>query len=383
MRQIGSTALVHRPGLALFALLLAGSASMESAIAEVDERFERWDRDGDGHLVRDEVPEGLRGNFDRVDGNRDGVIDLQEHLAAVGRGRVPNPPMAESVRVVDDVAYGGDGNPRRRLALAVPRRPTIEGPLPVIVCIHGGGWQGGDHRSTLDRSIGIAATGRYAVASIGYRLSGEAIWPAQLEDCQAALRWIHDHADRLGFDRDRIAVLGRSAGGHLAAMLAVRSKPPVRIRAAVDYYGPTDLLAMQAQDPEGVMIDHDAADSPESRLMGGPVQSRPGRARDASPINFVDAGDPPILVIHGRRDRLVPFQQSIEFVKAIRDAGGPVTFLPVETGGHGGFRDPSIDAAVRAFLEHHLHDAGAPPQGVDPAKASGPQEAGSPGGLKP
>ena len=119
MRQIGSTALVHRPRLALFALLLACSASMESATAEVDERFERWDRDGDGRLVREEVPEGLRGNFDRVDRNEDGVIDLQEHLAAVGRGRVPNPPMAESVRVVDDVAYGGDGNPRRRLALAL------------------------------------------------------------------------------------------------------------------------------------------------------------------------------------------------------------------------------------------------------------------------
>ena len=78
MRQIGSTALVHRPRLALFALLLAGSASMESAIAEVDERFERWDRDGDGRLVRDEVPEGLRGNFDRVDRNQDGVIDEKD-----------------------------------------------------------------------------------------------------------------------------------------------------------------------------------------------------------------------------------------------------------------------------------------------------------------
>ena len=368
MRKSRSTPFLRRRIPAMFASLLAVSASGGSPVAESDERFERWDRDGDGRLVRDELPEGLRGNFERVDRNGDGVIDLREHLAVVGRGRVPPPPSMESVRVIGDIAYAGDGNPRRRLVLALPARATVEVPLPLVVCIHGGGWRSGDHRAAIAELMGYAASGRYAVASIGYRLSSEAIWPAQLDDCRAALRWIHDHADRIGIDRDRIAVFGRSAGGHLAAMLAVRPDPPVRVRAAVDYYGPTDLLVMQAQAPEGVVIDHDAADSPESRLVGAAVQSRPGVARDASPINFVDADDPPMLVIHGRRDRLVPFRQSVEFAQAIRDAGGPVTLLAVEDGGHGGFRDSSIPAAVRRFLEHHLHDAGEPPSGVDPAE---------------
>jgi acetyl esterase/lipase len=371
MRSVGFRSRGRERRSAVFMLLLVGAVGMESANAEVDDRFERWDRNGDGRLVRDELPEGLRGNFERVDRNGDGFIDLQEHLAVVGRDRASNPPPDGSVRVIDDIDYGRDGNPRHRLALAIPARSAIEGPLPVVVYIHGGGWRVGDHQSGLEQAMSFAATGRYAVASIGYRLSGEAIWPAQLEDCRAALRWIHDHAERLGFDRERIAVFGRSAGGHLAAMLAVRPDPPVRVRAAVDFYGPTDLLAMQVQAPEGA-IDHDAVGSPESRLVGGALQSRPDRARDASPINFVDADDPPILVIHGRRDRLVSFEQSVEFAKAARRVGGRVTLVPVDAGGHGGFLDPSIDAAVRAFLEHHLHDAGEPPRGIDPTKAMTP-----------
>ena len=326
--------------------------------SSADETFEAWDRDGDGRLVREEVPERLRGNFERVDLDRDGFIDLDEHLAAIGR--MARNPRA-GVRLVPDVAYADDGHPRRRLTLVLPKQPTVSGPLPLIVYIHGGGWKAGDHRGGVRVLEGLVATGRFAGASIGYRLTDEVTWPKPYDDCRRALGWLRRNASGMGIDPDRIVTYGHSAGGHLATMLAVREEGPDRIAGAIDFYGPKDLLSMQAQSPPDGVIDHDAPDSPESLLLGGAVQERPGIARAASPIGFVDPGDPPLLVIHGDRDRLVPFAQSEAFVKAIRREGGSVVFLEIEGGGHGGFRNPRIPEGVRAFLEHHLHGNGAPP----------------------
>ncbi|MAD78729.1 MAG: esterase [Planctomycetaceae bacterium] len=324
----------------------------------VDERFQAWDRDADGRLVPEEVPKHLRGNFDRVDRNRDGFIDLEEHLAVVG---LPARNTRAEVRLIPDVAYAGDGHPRRRLSLLLPKRPTVPEPLPLIVYIHGGGWKGGHHRDGARVLMDLVATGRFAGATIGYRLTDEVIWPAPYEDCRRALGWIRTHAGDLGIDSRRIVAYGHSAGGHLASMLAVREVGPDRLAGAIDFFGPTDLLAMQSQmSPDG-LIEHDASDSPESQLVGGPVQEHPELARSASPIEFVDREDPPLLVIHGDQDRLVPFDQSKEFVKVIREAGGSVVFLEIEGGGHGGFRNPRIFEAVRAFLEHQLHGKGTSP----------------------
>ena len=267
--------------------------------------------------------------------------------------------------MISEIAYGNDGHPRRRLSMAFPIRPEVEGPLPLVVYIHGGGWQSGDHRGGIEVVRDLVASGRYAGASIGYRLTDEVVWPAPYEDCQDALDWIRERADDLGLDPDRIVVFGHSAGGHLAAMLAVRSEGPNRPAAAIDFFGPTDLLAMDRQMPADGLIRHDDLGSPESRLLGGPLQDRVKLARSASPIEFVDAGDPPLLVVHGEQDRLVPFEQSVDFVAAIEEAGGSVVFLRVVDGGHGGFRNPRIRGIVRRFLEHHLHGEGpAPRSGV-------------------
>ena len=358
MRKSRSTPFVRRRCLATLALLLAGSASGESVIAGIDDRFERWDRNGDGRLVPEEVPEHLRGNFDRVDRNGDGFIDLEEHVAVVGR---PDRNPGDEVRLVSDVAYAGDGHPRHRLSLLLPKKPTVPEPLPMIVYIHGGGYRSGHHRDGVRVLMDLVATGRYAGASIGYRLTDEVVWPAPYEDCRQALGWIRAHAGDLGIDARRIVAYGHSAGGHMALMLAVDEVGPNRLAGAIDFFGPTDLLAIQSQMPPDGVIEHDAPDSPESQLVGGPVQEHPVLARSASPIEFVDAEDPPLLVVHGDRDRLVPFGQSASLVSAIEAVGGSVVLLRIAGGGHGGFRDPRIDDAVRRFLEHHLHGEGDPP----------------------
>ena len=348
-------------------ILAAAAAAAAAAASSADDRFDRWDRNHDGRLVRQEVPEGLRPNFDRVDRNADGFIDLEEHLLVIGRS--DERPGSARVRVIPDIDYAGDGNPRHRLTLALPLEPVVEGLLPIIVYIHGGAWMEGDHRGGVAAIRSLVASGRFVGASIGYRLTGEAGWPAQIHDCKAAIRWIRSHAAGLGADPAKIAVMGHSAGGHLSAMLGVAGAAEnglegdvgphagvsSRVAVAINFFGPSDLLSMQSQMPENGVIQHDAPDSPESRLLRGPLQSRPDQARSASPRRFVDASDPPMLLIHGDRDRLIPFAQSVDLAADLKQAGVEHVFVEVAGGGHGGFGDPRIDEVVRRFLLHHLH----------------------------
>ena len=176
-----------------------------------DRAMKRWDRNGDGRLSRDELPERLRKNFDRVDRNGDGFISLEEHRAVLGRrrdgARPAQPDISNrwpNVEVKRDLPYAGTANPRQRLDLYLPKERKGEKPLPVVVFIHGGAWRGGDKRSGAGMVAPYVETGRFAGASIAYRLSGEAIWPAQIHDCKAAIRWLKANAKTYNLDADRI-----------------------------------------------------------------------------------------------------------------------------------------------------------------------------------
>jgi acetyl esterase/lipase len=275
--------------------------------------------------------------------------------------RMTQPTQPERLTTHRDLAYAPGGHPRQTLDLYLP--PSAA-PLPLIIWIHGGAFRMG---SKADDVPADYLTLGYAVASLNYRLSQHALFPAQIEDCKAAVRWLRAHAGAYGLDPARFGAWGSSAGGHLAAMLGTTGAArelevgqhldvSSRVQAVVDYYGPTDFLQMDAQRPPDGML-HDPADSPESQLVGGAIQEHPERVARANPISYVTADAPPFLVVHGNRDPLVPYQQSVLLVNALRAAGAPVQFYTVAGGGHGRFTDPQVPALTRAFLHERLGGA--------------------------
>jgi acetyl esterase/lipase len=257
-----------------------------------------------------------------------------------------------------DLACVSGGHPRQMLDLYLP---DLSPTTPLIVWIHGGAFRMG---SKEDRVPFEMLELGYAIASLNYRLSQHALFPAQIEDCKAAVRWLRAHADTYGLDPSRFASWGESAGGHLAAMLGTAGhersfevgehlEHSSSVQAVLDFFGPTDFLQMDAHRlPEGMV--HDTADSPESELVGGPIQERPAEVARANPVAYVTPQAPPFLIVHGDRDPLVPYHQSTLLVAALEAAGVPVTFYTVVGAGHGGFDDPQIPILVHEFLAVHL-----------------------------
>jgi acetyl esterase/lipase len=268
-------------------------------------------------------------------------------------------PLPPGTKVMHDLAYVTGGHERQKLDLFLPAGAKQ---LPLVVWIHGGGWQNGSKTGTA--AVSVLARG-YAVASINYRLSSHAIFPALIEDCKAAIRWLRVHASEYGYDGTRIGVWGSSAGGHLVAMLGVTGDVKEfergenltvssRVQAVVDFYGPTELHQMDAQKNQYSTMHHDAPDSPEAKLIGGPLQSNVDKSRRASPITYAAKSNAPILIVHGDADPLVPLPQSEKFLKALQNAQVDASLYVVKGGGHGGFKDPEVDRLVVAFLDRVL-----------------------------
>jgi acetyl esterase/lipase len=349
----------------LAALVLALSATVGTVRAQdPGQMFRRLDRNNDGKLTRDELPEGMRGNFDKVDADKNGSISAVEYSAS-GRSLMPL-RIPETVKLLADIPYAGTDNPRQQLDLLVPRTPKSDRPLPVIVFFHGGAWQQGDRSGGLPTLVTYVEGGEYAGITVGYRLTGEAKWPAQIHDCKAAIRWIRGNALAYDLDPDRIGLTGGSAGGHLVALLGTSDASAnlegdlgkyagisTRARCVVDQYGPTEFLTL---DQAPSQVKHDGPDTAVARLIGGAIHSRPDVARAASPITYVSPDDPPFLIIHGTNDPGVPYDQSVRFYHALQKAGVPTLFQTVEGGLHGNFRNPEINRRIRLFFDKYLLD---------------------------
>jgi acetyl esterase/lipase len=201
------------------------------------------------------------------------------------------PQVPPDVKVLRDIEYAHVGEKKLLLDLYLPEKKA-DAPLPVIVGIHGGGWSAGNKEGAQ----GVRLSGRgYAVACIMYRLSGEAIFPAQIEDCKAAVRWLRAHAKEYNLDASRFGAIGHSAGGHLSSLLGASGDVKdfdkgenldfsSRVQAVCAMSGPTDLLQMDAHAVAGAPFKHDDARSPESRLIGGAIQENKEKAARVNPI---------------------------------------------------------------------------------------------------
>lgn len=239
---------------------------------------------------------------------------------------------------------------RFQLDLYLPK--NAKSPFPVIVWVHGGGWSGGSKAKSP--AVRFVARG-FVVASINYRLSQHAIFPAQIHDCKAAVRWLRAHAEEYGLDRDRFAAWGSSAGGQLVALMGTTNgveelegnlgvlDQSSDIQAVVDWFGPTDFLTVGPKETR-------------TKLLGGDAQQNKEQARRASPISHVSTKSVPHLIMHGDQDTTVPISQSETFADALKAAGVDATFVKIEGAAHGGplFNGESSMKHVEDFLSKHL-----------------------------
>jgi acetyl esterase/lipase len=254
-----------------------------------------------------------------------------------------------------DLEYTPGGHARNKLDLYLPAK--ADHPLPIIVWIHGGAWLAGSKEGCP--AVPLVTKG-YAVASINYRLSQHAVFPAQIEDCKAAIRWLRANAKQYNLDAQHIGVWGASAGGHLVALLGTSGDvkelegnggnldQSSRVQCVVDWFGPTDFTKMGGS--------HDDANSPEAKLIGGPVQEKKDVAARANPITYITKDDPPFLIMHGEDDKVVPIGQSELLDEALRKAGVESTFIRIPENGHGGpgFVNPENRKKIEEFLGKHL-----------------------------
>lgn len=274
-----------------------------------------------------------------------GAIDGQTPAKPKAEKAFPTPPPPPGdVTLIRDIQYGKGGGVPLYLHLALPN-PALDKPVPVILVIHGGGWAEGTRDSRLQWAYRFAQHG-FAGATIDYRLSDQAPFPAQIQDCKCAVRYLRASAAKYRLDPERLGLMGDSAGGHLTALLSVTENvaefdgdggnPGVssRVQAACDWYGPTDFLAWFYDPKVGSQFANAKA---LAVLFGGPPLENPARARWASPMTYVASSvhTPPFLIVHGDQDPTVPLNQSLALADALDKKGADVTLRVIPNAGHG------------------------------------------------
>jgi acetyl esterase/lipase len=286
---------------------------------------------------------------------------LFTHARAQQQQRVP-----AGVKEQRDLAYVEGGHERHKLDLYLPEKAA--GPLPLIIWVHGGGWQNGSKDGCPPLRAGYIEKG-YAVASINYRLSGHAVFPAQIEDCKAAIRWLRAHAKEYSLDPQRFGVWGSSAGGHLVALIGTSGdvkefdvganlNQSSRVQAVCDYYGPTDFTVFVTTPG---YESHATDASPEAKLLGGAVMQNKDKATRVNPLTYVTKDDPPFLIVHGDKDPTVPLNQSQLLFEALKKTEVSAHFHTIHGAGHGGpgFTGKNIDDMVSTFFDERLKNISA------------------------
>lgn len=366
----------------LIAAMLAGGLA-----AQQDDRgpasgmnpVKRWlqmDTDGDEKLSKDETTGLMRRFFDRNDGNEDGFLDrkeldaLQRRLAS-NRGRQrPNAnrnqgrgisteqllnSAPEDVVIEADIAYRPGDSKAWRLDLVRPKEDSDQ-PRAGIIFVHGGGWRSGDKRTGtfLRGAIEYAQKG-YVCITVNYRLTGEASFPACVEDVKCAVRWFRAHAKDYNIDPDRLGGYGNSAGAHLVAMLGL-CKPDAKLEGDGPYQDQSSLLQAVCASATPSDLSLLPRWAPGDNRFEGDAEERIAMIRTCSPVTHVGQDAPPFLLIHGTDDRTVNVKHGDILAEALKRAGRDVTYLRIDGAGHGVYTQHSdlTKPAMEAFFARTL-----------------------------
>ena len=260
-----------------------------------------------------------------------------------------------------NVPYNNDTLSKHLLDIYIPA--GAKGKIPLIIFVHGGAWFVNDKYADMGymkKTVSEIVGSGYALASIDYRFSTQSIFPAQMQDCNRAVSFLVDNAGKFGFDTSKIAVMGFSAGGHLASLMGLaknnnvesffmpQSNRSFNFKAVVDFYGPAELILFPGNND---------IKSPESILIGATPLSRPDLAKAASPVTYVDKNDPPFLIIHGEKDDMVSPKQSMLLSSWLTIAGVPNELVIVKDAPHFGemFDTDEVRNKVMSFLKKYLN----------------------------
>lgn len=259
-----------------------------------------------------------------------------------------------------NIPYNNDTLKKHLLDIYIPA--NAKGNVPFVVFIHGGGWISNDKYADMGymlNTITAILNNGIAIASIDYRYAMQAVFPKILQDCNRAVSFLYDNAGKYGLDKNRIAVMGFSAGGHLAALMGTSQNNklnnfyfsgtyrPFKYKAVIDFYGPTNLVMLPGNED---------ANSPEALLIGAEPLLRPDLAKTASPITYIDKNDPPFLIFHGEKDNLVSNKQSKLFSAWLTHYGVKNELTIVKDAPHFGtmYDVPEIKNKVISFLNQNL-----------------------------
>jgi acetyl esterase/lipase len=267
--------------------------------------------------------------------------------------------------IYSNIHYAADTLTKHTLDIYVPAKS--EKKVPLVIWIHGGGWRQGDKYGDMENmktTLNAILANGYAIASINYRYSTTAIFPAQIQDCNQALDFLYRNSEKYLLDKDNMAVIGFSAGGYLASLIGTSNnnkikafyvnekQPDFKIKGVIDFYGPSDFIARIGS----MLLDEGEQKSTSTALLGAQPLQRPDLAKTASPTTYIDKNDPPFLIFHGDKDQTVPITLSKLLDSYLKLANVQSDFVIVQDAQHGGtlFNSQDIKNKIILFLKMHL-----------------------------
>lgn len=337
-------------GFLLMALVVISTSAytQEKHNTHYSQFVARHDVSGDGFVSREEF-KGSQERFEKLDKNADGRIEQKEFIAGKRNGQSERlKKLRAEMKVLSDLEYARVEGQSLKLDLYMPENTETSPPL--IVWIHGGGWTRGDKQSVNPAVMRLVVDG-YAVASINYRLGGLYLHPKQIHDCKGAIRWLRANVDKYGYSTERIAVAGGSAGAHLALLLGLSSGESVlegivggnlgessKVDAIIDLSGVSSI-------PDLIVSRPDFKKKKSDELI-----------RSASPVEYLGKGDPPVLIVHGDSDQIVPVNQGQILHDRYQELGLDSTLHIIPGAGHGGkvFSDQKLYQLIKDFLKKHI-----------------------------